>query len=321
MRASSIAIEGVSTHAFSFHFDLHRSIVSICACWSVHSCPRLPTVNPIYQFNGGNAKLPLSSVVRNTSGVFYGTTYEGGAGDGVIYYLTPGASGYTESIAANFSGSNGAGPVGDLVLSGTNLYEVTLSGGTNNVGTVYVLDTATNVVTTLHSFNSTTEGVAPYAGPIDDAGFLYGTVSHDGASPGVGAVYKVKANGKGFKIIHQFTDGADGSGPLCGLVKGVNGDLFGTTSGLYSTQGSLGTVFYISTSETRTAYCTTSSVPTDTRRRRANSSTSMECFTAPPSWWRRKSDGTLFAITEAGSFTSLHSFSEAPTDPTPTNRW
>ena len=67
---------------------------------------------------------------------------------------------------------------------------------------------------------------APSAGVIRDAeGNLYGRTEAEGLT---GIVYKVDTNGN-MTVLYSFTEGADGGGPLGGLIFDSVGDLYGTT--------------------------------------------------------------------------------------------
>jgi hypothetical protein len=82
-------------------------------------------------------------VVFDKSGNLYGTCVDGGNGSGIkgggiLFELTPGSSGWSEKELLQFGGSNGALPVGTLVLdSAGNLFGTTATAGTSNNGTVF----------------------------------------------------------------------------------------------------------------------------------------------------------------------------------------
>jgi uncharacterized repeat protein (TIGR03803 family) len=92
----------------------------------------------------------------------------------------------------------------------------------------------------LHNFH---RAVHQPEGPVvsDGRGTLYGTVAYGGPSDG-GAVFAVRAEGGGFRVLHEFAGGADdGSRPRASLVIGGDGALYGTTS--EGGTGDKGTIF------------------------------------------------------------------------------
>jgi uncharacterized repeat protein (TIGR03803 family) len=87
----------------------------------------------------------------------------------------------------------------------------------------------------LYSFQGGPDGMQP-EGPLvsDQAGNLYGTTFY-GGTDGLGTVFELSPNGQGGwteSILYSFTGGADGQGPMTGLVLDGQGNLFGTTLGI-----------------------------------------------------------------------------------------
>lgn len=94
------------------------------------------TESVLYSFTGGNdGGHSYGGVILDGAGNLYGATYAGGTyGAGVIFELTPGASGWTESVLYDFTGGgDGGGPgsfgAGLLMDSSNNLYGGTGYGG------------------------------------------------------------------------------------------------------------------------------------------------------------------------------------------------
>jgi uncharacterized repeat protein (TIGR03803 family) len=155
----------------------------------------------------------------------------------VVYEIAPDG---TESTLYNFAGgSDGSGPVSLPRLFADkdgNLYGTTMWGGGSGCsgagcGTIFEV-TPSGTETVLHSFNSATDGAAPYGGVIrDNKGNLYGTTSVGGSSgcsgAGCGTVYELTAGGT-FTVLHTF-GGSDGESPQDGLVRDKAGNLYGTT--------------------------------------------------------------------------------------------
>ena len=131
-----------------------------------------------------------------------------------------------------FNGFDGAGSAGAPVLdaAGT-LFGTTAQGGASDNGTVYLFNTKTATLRTIHSFSYNTDGATPYGALVFDAGSnLYGTTSR-GGSDGYGTVYKISPTTDLLTPLYNFTGGADGSTPSAGLVFDTNGMLYGTTTG------------------------------------------------------------------------------------------
>ena len=85
----------------------------------------------------------------------------------------------------------------------------------------------------LHNFNHNgTDGTYPQAGVVvDSAGNIYGT-TNNGGTYGYGTAYELTPAGGGNwteKILHNFSNGADGGNPDSGLIFDGAGNLYGTT--------------------------------------------------------------------------------------------
>jgi uncharacterized repeat protein (TIGR03803 family) len=104
---------------------------------------------------------------------------------------------------------------------------------------------AAAVLTTLHSFNGTTDGGNPDAGLVQGSdGYFYGTTVNDGTS-GYGTVFQISTNGA-LTTLYSFNGGNEGAAPDVALVQGSDGYFYGTTDN-GGTNGHWGTVFKIST--------------------------------------------------------------------------
>jgi uncharacterized repeat protein (TIGR03803 family) len=102
------------------------------------------TESVLYSFKGGmDGASPISGLVADSAGNFYGTTSEGGAsscGCGVIFKMTHGASGkWTESVVYRFPGTPSPGFAYNGMVNGSagNFYGATVHGGADNDGAIY----------------------------------------------------------------------------------------------------------------------------------------------------------------------------------------
>jgi uncharacterized repeat protein (TIGR03803 family) len=134
----------------------------------------------LYAFKGApDAASPYGGLIADASGNLYGTTYYGGSsGLGTVYELVKTPRGYRERVLYSFQGGNDGGfSTSTLLLSGTDLYGTTSSGGNGcDCGTIFKLNVNTGKETVLHRFGSAGDGAYPYYGLIADAsGNFYGT--------------------------------------------------------------------------------------------------------------------------------------------------
>lgn len=162
---------------------------------------------------------PWAGLIQGSDGYFYGTTYAGG----------------NISCTPNGYGVPAYGPYGLGVgwIYGT------------GCGTVFRMDSTGNV-TVLYSFSGQADGSFPQAPLIQGSdGNFYGTTSAGGAY-GYGTVFKMEVSGNSGSVLvlHSFS-GADGNGPVAGLLQAADGNLYGTTIGGGASSG--GEVFKVDT--------------------------------------------------------------------------
>ena len=138
-------------------------------------------------------------------------------------------SGYTLRTLASFDDTNGAYPVGDVLVDASgNVFGTTSSGGAHGDGTVFEVPAAGGGVVTLGSFDGT-NGSAPKAGLVLSGGNLFGTAS-GGGDHGDGTVFSVPVAGGPITALGSFDGTNTGSAPQGNLVLS-GGNLFGTASG------------------------------------------------------------------------------------------
>ena len=182
----------------------------------------------LYSFSGSDGAGPHGAMVWS-SNKLYGTTYAGGDNNlGTVFSIADDGTKFT--TLHSFGGSSdGANPLGALVLSGNNLYGTALGGGASGIGTVFVIDADGTGFATLHSFNGS-DGASPYGALVLLGNTLYGTTL-DGGAFGNGAVFRTRTDGTAFTNLHNFTPtpssiNNDGAGPN-GLMMSGN-RLYGT---------------------------------------------------------------------------------------------
>jgi uncharacterized repeat protein (TIGR03803 family) len=241
------------------------------------------TLTTLYNFipYGSGGYVPMSDLVRDQAGAFYGTFFAGGdptCNCGGVYKLVPPAQSggaWTESMLYAFKGnSDGRLPVQAAALaltkSGT-LYGVTSRGGTWDSGVLYQLTTRngkTYSESVLYSFGDLADASTP-SGPIllDSSGNLYGVTSLGGAF-NQGTLYKFvpAANGQlaTESLLYSFGGSTTtGSYPDGNLVFDVGGDIYGVTNGGGDAAGD-GVVYMLTPTKTTWTESVLFSFTTDT---------------------------------------------------------
>jgi uncharacterized repeat protein (TIGR03803 family) len=222
------------------------------------------TFSVIHTFNGADGSKPLAGVSIDAIGRLYGTTWSGGSyDDGTTFRLARQGSGWILNPLLEFYGNNGTNPLAKPGFAPNGLlYGTTNAGGHGNCeglgcGEVYALRPGPTACTSalcpwsgvvalsfsginaicelgqgifrdrvpgLRNTTDTNPGVCPGFGDLafDAAGNVYGTVSCCD-----GSVYELTSSGT--NVLYSFSGGADGSGPLSGVIFDQAGNLYGTT--------------------------------------------------------------------------------------------
>jgi uncharacterized repeat protein (TIGR03803 family) len=202
---------------------------------------RLTTSGPVdivEDFATNSGSTPTSPLVRSVDGDLYGTAQNGGPhGRGTVFKID--ASGEMTVIHA-FTASQHGYPRGGMVEVQNGIFFGTTSGAVDEgKGTVFRV-TSAGVFQTLHTFDGS-DGAHPHSDLLlASDGSVYGTTSSEGAM-GLGTVFRIAPNGA-FETVHAFEGGEfDGASPGGGLIEGIDGAFYGTTSlgGVFD----MGTVF------------------------------------------------------------------------------
>jgi uncharacterized repeat protein (TIGR03803 family) len=179
---------------------------------------------PVFRFDTSSVGLyPAGGLILDAAGNLYGTTGSGGScsissnGCGLAFELSPGASGWTETVLHSFTGPDGYLPTAGVVFdSQGNLYGTTYSGGAFNNGTVFELTPTASgwQQQVLYSFTGGSDGgVLPYGVVLDGAGNVYGT-TYLGGTNNQGVLFQLTTSGSGWteNVLVNF-DNLAGTGP------------------------------------------------------------------------------------------------------------
>jgi uncharacterized repeat protein (TIGR03803 family) len=278
------------------------------------------TEKVIYAFGSPHDGSGPNGSLTELGGLLYGTTQYGGNHKfGTVFEVSPAGS---ERVLHRFHpGADGDSPVSGLLYKDGKFFGTT-PGYDTGVGTVFFMTpsghervllpfTAVNYQGTYYPF-----GAAPTAGLTEIKGRLYGTAPAGGTSTncpetfGCGTVFELLSNGD-YRVVYDFKGGSDGGAPLSALV-GIDGTIYGTTSGGGTGPCACGTVFKITPDGTKTTlysfaggrdgYLPASLIAVGhvlygTTEQGGGTSSICE-----------RGCGTVFKITEQGEETILHAF-------------
>ena len=153
----------------------------------------------------------------------------------------PDANGFNALYPFGKNANDGSQPTFIVPFNGA-FYGTTTNGGVGGDGIVFSV-TPAGQETILHTF-ARTDGAGPVGPLYKVAGLLFGTTT-SGGPLGLGEVFTIDPGNGNFNVLYRFQGGtSDGSQPYGGLV-GLNGKLWGTTSG--GGANSEGTVYSITT--------------------------------------------------------------------------
>jgi len=250
-------------------------ISSTCASGN-HGCGTVFELNPpsqpggnwtegvLYRFtNGSDGSYPRSTLIFDQTGNLYGTTNDGGDGYGVVFELTPPASGgnWIETTLHTFGDHRGDGayPIAALLFDDSgNLYGTTAAGGSTHCsegcGIVFQLQPPGSpggawTEKVAYAFQGGNDGDSPGGDLILVRGALLGMAGAGGAY-GQGNVFEIAPSSRGFSetVLYSFQGGNDGAYPVAGLTVDSAFNLYGSTDGgggCTDNPGGCGTVFHL----------------------------------------------------------------------------
>ena len=223
--------------------------------------------NLVYSWvTADNQTIQLNPVLASADGNFYGTSVTGGASNaGQAFKVRPNGTQYLNVHEFSLVGGDGSAPWTVLQDADGTLYGSTLSGGLNNSGTIYKLET-NGAYRVLHNFApdsgfplgllagsdgflygssyfsgdvfrlgkdglsyvilNTVEG-SPVGPLIEGTDFLLYGVTEDGGTHERGSVFRLNPDGTGLQEIHSFTNLSKGLVAPAGILEGSDGRLYG----------------------------------------------------------------------------------------------
>lgn len=289
------------------------------------------TLTTLYSFsNGSDGGQPYAALVQGDNGDFYGTTWgnsnflPGTNSLGTVFEITPG--GYLTTLYSFTNGLDGANPTAGLVLGADGSFygaaEVggiigwggstgsigRILGGTRGWGTIFTI-TQGGQFTPLFAFGGGSEGQNPGAGLIQATNGMFYGVTERGGTNYDGTVFQMSADGTATPL-YSFTARTDGAVPLAPLMQGNDGNFYGTTyEGGISNAGA---IFKITPAGVLTTLHTfTNGLDGGNSMAPLVQGTDGNFYGTASSGGGKNSYGTVFQITSAGVFTTLHAFTNS----------
>jgi uncharacterized repeat protein (TIGR03803 family) len=238
----------------NLRLQLAAFITFLIACAS--SAAYGQTFNVLHNFTyGGDGAFPDSTLTLDQAGNLYGEAASGGVhGYGTAYRLFQKNGHWLFATLYSFQGGqDGTSPeVGLTFGPDGRLYGATVFGGglggmncdQQGCGTIFALQPPPTIQfavsekwdeDVLYRFTGRDDGGEPEMKPaFDTSGNLYGTAFIGGgqcSGSGCGTVYQLTNRGGtwSFNLIHAFTGGNDGWGPIGGVTLDSIGNAFGVT--------------------------------------------------------------------------------------------
>ncbi len=174
-----------------------------------------------YTEDGSN---PVGGLTLLENGDLAGTTSSGGANNFGTVFSYNGSE--LEKIHDFSLPLGGSGPNGSII-SDTDFFGVTASGGLYNTGVFYTngLNGDRNKI---YDFNGPLDGQEPNGEIVEvESGLFYGTLRFGGPNS-AGTVYSLTEDGE-FELIHAFDGNNGGQFPYSGVLAHSDGNFYGTT--------------------------------------------------------------------------------------------
>jgi uncharacterized repeat protein (TIGR03803 family) len=202
----------------------------------------------IHHFTGGaGGSFPQGGLCLGADGALYGTTQFGGANSqGSVFKYNLTSVSHEVIYSLSNASIDGRYPFGALIEAEPGLFLGTCAeGGSSGVGTIFSISDTGDFVR-LRSLISGADGAFPKTGltQIEDDTF-YGMCEF-GGSTGFGTAYSITTAGV-FAKIHDLNYTDDGSNPIGGLARNLNGTAFGLARN--GGTNDAGTIFSVGTDE------------------------------------------------------------------------
>src|SRR5579885_2313317 len=181
----------------------------------------------LWTFSGNYVSGAQASMLQASDGNFYGTTQGNSNTVGTVFRITP-AGTLTTLFTFSQAAVEGASPLALTAASDGNFYGMTSTAGPNSGGTIFKI-TPGGTLTTIYSFTPQQTGSGLSGMLVQGAdGNFYGTSASGGANNS-GWFFKLTPAG-GLTPLYNFGPLASDAGPPGFVLRGIDGNFYGTTN-------------------------------------------------------------------------------------------
>lgn len=281
-----------------------KKLTLLCALTAAFCLLDLPslmqaqTYTDLYDLSQATGSVPYfpNLIAQGQDGLLYSTMPSSFPGDGTVVVAPP--TGGIVTVTHYFEGTDGFAPNSGLTLGmDGNFYGTTYIHSSNAYGTVFQV-TPGGAVTSLYGFGNLKDGAYPWAPPIQASdGNLYGVTQGD--TP---VAYKITMPEAAFSVLADLP-----SASVAPLIVGSDGNFYGTTiaGGAFNE----GTVFQLTRKGALKIIYSFGSTANDGTTPDAPVMLGADNKLYGTTYWGGVNGlGTVFQVTNAGVYKSLHSF-------------
>jgi len=192
-----------------------------------------------------NGRRPFPTTLLESGGKLYGVTTNGGKnGMGTLFEYSPSTNTYVVKFhfinnTGNYKGTN---PACHLLLAANGkIYGTTMSGGSNDNGTLFEYAPGDSNISILHSFSHTAQGSQPRGILREIATGVIMGVCENGGANNSGTLFQFNYTTNTYTKRADFNRNVTGGNPQGGIMKANNGKIYGLASNGGS--NSYGTLF------------------------------------------------------------------------------
>jgi uncharacterized repeat protein (TIGR03803 family) len=190
-----------------------------------------------YSFSNESGGRPYSPPIeKDSSGIFYGVTYSGGAIYGTLYKYNS-VTDSVDKMEDFYLGKNGEQPNSNFIITNGKVYGTTFYGGAYNYGVFFSYDPASKTYTKIVDFDGNNGKSPTGALVLANNGNIYGTTI-EGGNYQNGTIFEYNTQSHTFTSKKHFNN-YNGRFPQGSIIQATDGHIYGITKLGGSSYGSM----------------------------------------------------------------------------------